>query len=62
MKMKGANKCFGKAKVAPWVSSAEKEVLYDSNGNEVQAYRVVDEDSSVGENYEYDQGQQGAQQ
>ena len=40
VKMKGANKGFGKAKVAPWVSSAEKEVLYDSQGNEVRAYRT----------------------
>ena len=60
--MKGASKSSGKAKAAPRASGAEKEVLYDYNGNEVRAYRVVDEESSVGENYEYDQEQQGAQQ
>ena len=60
--MKGASKPSSKAKAAPWASSTEKEVLYDSQGSEVHAYGVVDEESSVGENYEYGQEQQGAQQ
>jgi hypothetical protein len=58
VEMKGANKGTGKAKVAPWPSSVEKEVLYDSQGNKVRAYRVVDEESSVSESYGYDQEQQ----
>ena len=51
--MKGTNKTSGKT---------EKKILYDSEGNEVQVYRMVEEESSVGENYEYSQDQPGAQQ
>ena len=60
--MKGASKGSGKPKSAPWASSVEKEVLYDSHGQPVRAYRVVEEESSAGEGYEDDQEQQDVQQ
>ena len=51
--MKGTSKTSGKT---------EKKILYDSEGNEVQVYLMVEEESRVGENYEYSQEQPDAQQ
>ena len=42
--MKGTSKTSGKAKM---------QTLYDADGNEVKVYRIVEEESSAGENYEY---------
>ena len=51
--MKGTSKPSGKAQM---------KTLYDSEGNEVQVYRMVEEETGVGENYEYSQEQPDAQQ
>ena len=60
--MKGTSKGSGKPTSATWGSSVETEVLYNSRGEPVKAYRLVEEESGVGEGYEGDQEQQDAQQ
>ena len=56
--MKGTSKGCGKPTSAPWESSVEKEVLYNGRGEPVKAYRLIEEESGVGESHEDDQEQQ----
>ena len=59
--MKRTSKGCGKPTSASWESGVEQEILYNSRGEQVKAYRLIEEESGAGAGYEDDQGQQDPQ-